>query len=161
MSIDPASLQDIKNALKNMAPEEVQTLLLRLARHKKENKELLSFALFLEVDSAQFIKDVKHEIDVAFLSLNTGTAYMSMKGLRKILKLVNKFIKFSASREVETELIIYFCKKILESPVRLHSSTVLANLYQRQLERIYRAVEYLHEDIRMDYRSDLDLLSRN
>lgn len=159
MSIDPASLNDIKNALKTMGKDEMQELVLRLARHKKENKELLSYVLFLEENQRQFIADLKHELDTAFKGLHSGTAYLSMKGLRKILKWLNKFIKFSGNRETEAELVIYFCTKIMESEVRLHSSVVLANLYNRQVERAYRVIEYLQEDKRADFRADMDKLS--
>src|SRR5207253_2664970 len=42
----PASLSDIKSALKNYEAKELAELVLRLARYKKENKELLSFLIY-------------------------------------------------------------------------------------------------------------------
>jgi hypothetical protein len=156
--MEPASLNDIKKALQAMPADKVREYCLRLAKYKKENKELLGYILFLEDDIIQFSKDVRHEIDQAFTLLNSNTTYLSAKGLRKILKSVNKYIKFAGNKEVETELLIYFCKKMKKSPVRLTSSVVLNNLYSRQLERIYRAVENLHEDKQADYRSDISSL---
>lgn len=158
MSIDANSLNEIKNSLKTLDAQELRMHLLRLAKYKKENKELLSFILYLEGDMNQFLKDVKHEMDEGFSALNTSTSYISAKGLRKVLKMVNKYIKFSADKNAEVEWLIHFCKKMKASPVRIGSSVVLTNLYNRQVERIYRALEHLHDDQRADFRQDFDAL---
>jgi hypothetical protein len=153
--MDPASLNDIKKALQTMSAEKLREYCLRMAKYKKENKELLGFILFLEDDILQFTKDVKYEMDQAFAVLNSNTTYLSAKGLRKILKSVNKYIKFSGNKELEVELLLHFCKKMKNAPVRLQSSVVLGNLYSRQVERIYRALDGLHEDKQADYRKDI------
>jgi hypothetical protein len=155
MSIESNSLNEIKSALKTLKPQQLQEYLLRMAKYKKENKELLSFILFLEQDISQFVKDVKHEIDLAFDSLHISSTYLSAKGLRKILKFINKFIKFTGSKEVELELLIYLCLKIKRSPIRLRSSVVLTNLYRRQMERAVKAMTALHEDKQHDYATEL------
>ncbi|MCC7298411.1 MAG: hypothetical protein IT244_08770 [Bacteroidia bacterium] len=155
MSIDPASIHDIKNALKTLTPVQVQDYIMRLAKYKKENKEFLSFLLFMSGDLQQYIKDVKHQIEVGFGSLNTGSTYISVKGIRKILKLANKHIKFSGDKVVETEVLIWFCYQLKNSHIRLASSSVLKNMYDRQMQRIYRSMELLHEDIQADYRKEI------
>jgi hypothetical protein len=156
--MDFPSVNDIKKVLSQLPPEKLQEYMLRLAKYKKENKELLGFILFLEEDITQYVKDIKLEMDELFSVLNTGTTYFAAKGLRKILKLTNKYIKFTGSKEVEADLLIHFCKKMKKAPIKLQSSVVLTNLYQRQVDRVKRAVEALHEDIRVDYRADIAAL---
>jgi hypothetical protein len=150
--MDTASLSEIKAALKVMSREALEQQLLRMAKYKKENKELLSFILFDEEDKLQFIKDCKHEMGLLFASINFSTSYVSAKGLRKILKFVTKCVRFSADKTVEIELLAEFCSQMSALAPRFRSSTVLAQLYDKQVEKVYRAMEHLHEDIRADYR---------
>ncbi|MBS3915180.1 MAG: hypothetical protein KG003_11825 [Bacteroidetes bacterium] len=158
--MDNASLNDIKKALQILPQEKMVEHFLRLAKYKKENKELLGFILFLEEDLRQYLVDVKLEIDAAFSELNATSAYYSAKGLRKILKMTNKHIKFAANKEIEADLLIHYCKKMKEIPFRIGSSVVLTNLYNRQVERVIRAIETLHEDKIMDYRESLNLIEK-
>lgn len=152
-----ASLGDIKKAMQQLTPEKTIELGLRLARFKKENKELLGFALFMEENIEQFVLDVNRETDVFFDNLNTSTTYYAAKSLRKMIKILNKYIRFSGSKQVEADLLIHFCKKMRNSGIRITSSTVLSNLYNRQLARIHRALEGMHEELRTDYREVYDL----
>ena len=51
-----ASMAEIKQELKGLPAAEVLELCLRLARSKKENKELLTFQLFEAHDPASYIQ---------------------------------------------------------------------------------------------------------
>ena len=42
----PASLSLLKRELENLSAKEVQELCLKLAKYKKDNKELLSYLIF-------------------------------------------------------------------------------------------------------------------
>ena len=56
--MDTASISVVKKELKNLDNEKLIELCLRLAKHKKENKELLSYLLF-EADFPEiFIKEL-------------------------------------------------------------------------------------------------------
>ena len=57
----PASINEIKKELTNRSAAEIFDYCLRLAKFKKENKELLSFILFEEDNLAGFISSVKKE----------------------------------------------------------------------------------------------------
>ncbi len=74
-----ASAQEIKNALKALDAKAVTELCLRLARYKKENKELLTFLLFEADDLPAYIKGVNEEIDEGFGGLNTTSVYFAKK----------------------------------------------------------------------------------
>lgn len=74
-----ASLSEIKNELKTIAPQQLQELCLRLAKYKKENKELLNYLLFEAINEQTFIQNVKDEIDEQFKQLNKNSFFSSQK----------------------------------------------------------------------------------
>ena len=55
------TIKELKEELINCTPKELRELCLRLARFKKENKELLTYLLF-ESDEALFIESVKRKL---------------------------------------------------------------------------------------------------
>ena len=56
MSIPAYGLQDIKKEIQHLRPEQLAELCLRLARYKKENKELLAYILFEADNEAALLK---------------------------------------------------------------------------------------------------------
>ena len=68
-----ASISQIRKELKNLPPENLQELILRLSKYKKENKELLSYLLFEAFDENAYIRQVKEEVDEQFYSLNRNS----------------------------------------------------------------------------------------
>lgn len=131
---------------------------MRLAKYKKENKELITYLLFEAGDERGFIDGVKSEIDTQFEAMNQSNVYFIKKSLRKTLRIANKHIKYSGLKQTEAELLIYFCLKMKSSDLPIRSSTVLNNLYSRQIERIKKAVASLHEDIQYDFKDDIESL---
>ena len=106
-----ASLNEIKKELIELDSKTVQDLCMRLAKYKKENKELLTYLLFEAHDEAAFVNNVKIEMDELFQGLPSGNVYYIKKSLRKILRIVNKQIKYSGLKQSELELRLYFCQK--------------------------------------------------
>ena len=153
-----ASISQLQKELKELEPQEVLELCMRLTKYKKENKELLSYLIFEAHDEKMYIKGIKEEIDIMFQEMNRSTTYLIKKSLRKILRFTNKFIKYSGSKQTEVELKLYFCGKIKESSIRIDSSTMLSNLYNREIEKIKSTIEKLHEDLQYDYKEELDSL---
>jgi len=153
-----ASINHIKEELGTMPPEKVLGLCMRLVKYKKDNKELLSYLLFNAHDQEAFISDIKNEIDEQFAGMNMSTLYYEKKTLRKILRSINKYIRYSGSKQVETELLIYFCGKIKHSGIPISTSIVLSNLYFNQLNKIKKALSTLHEDLQCDYKKDMETL---
>lgn len=156
--METASLSEIKKELKTLSPTQLQKITIRLAKYKKENKELLSYLLFDAFNQQAFIQNVKEEIDDQFKNLNRSSFYLAKKTLRKVLRTTKKYIRFSGSKEVEIELLIYCCLKMRKSGLRMHSSRVVMNMYLNQVRRIKQVLSMLHEDIRMDYEEALELL---
>lgn len=155
-----ASLSDIKKELDKLPPKTVKELCLRLTKYKKENKELLTYLLFEAGDEQAYIKSIQEEIDEAFTEVNKHSLYHAAKTIRKILRNTNKYIKYSGNKQTEVELLMYYCLKLTGSGIRIKNSTALSNLYQRQLDKIGKAVAKLHEDLQYDYEQELEPLMR-
>lgn len=151
-----ASLSELKNELNSLKPPEIMALCMRLAKYKKENKELLTYLLFEAGDELEYIESIKKEIDQGFEGMNRSNLYFAKKNIRKTLRIANKYIKYSGSKQTEVEILIYFCTKLKNSGISIKASIVLSNLYQRQVQRIKKALSALHEDLQYDYNEALD-----
>lgn len=156
--METASVSVIRKELKNLPPEKLQELILRLSKFKKENKELLSYLLFEAYDEEQYVRQVKEEIDEQFFSLNRSSMYLAKKTLRKVLRTTNKYIRFSGKKETEVELLLYFCQKMKKSRLNYRHNRVVFNLYLNQIKRINKAISQLHEDLQFDYMEELENL---
>ncbi|HSQ43514.1 MAG TPA: hypothetical protein VLM16_00870, partial [Ginsengibacter sp.] len=129
------SLNELKKELEYKDKTELLSFCMRLVKFKKENKELLAFLLFEESDINTYIENIKEETTEYFGGINSSNIYFIKKGLRKILRLVNKQIKFAGSKQAEAEILIHFCNNILEFSIPLHKSRQLLNMYQTQLNK--------------------------
>ncbi len=156
--MDIASISNIKKELKNLPSEELQAIINRLAKYKKENKELLSYLLFEAYNEDEYIRQVKEEIDLQFSNLNKTSFYLAKKTLRKVLRTTNKYIRFSGKKETEIELLLYFCKKMKASRLNYKTSRVVFNMYLNQVKRIQKVISMLHEDLQYDFREELENL---
>jgi len=150
-----ASVQEIKLKLKEISPAELADLCLTLARYKKDNKEFLTYLLFEADDEAAYIRQVKEEMDESFAQINTSQLYFVRKSLRKILRTINKYIRYTGSRTAETELLLHYCLSFRGLRLPLNKSVVLANLYQAQIKKLEKAISTMHEDLQYDYLKEL------
>ena len=153
------TLSELRRGLQNVPLNELPDLCLRLAKYKKENKELLTYLLFEADDEPEFIRTIKLEIDQQFSDLSWSSPYLTKKSLRKILNYTNQRIRYSGQKRTELELLIYYCKKFKkESPYR--NNLVIKNIYIRQIDRIKKTLLTLHEDLQFDYGEDVKFLDR-
>nr|WP_299168709.1 hypothetical protein [uncultured Allomuricauda sp.] len=146
-----ATVVQIKKELQHCSPEELLQLCLRLSKFKKENKELLTYLLFEAGNEAGYIETVMAEVDELFLDINTNSFFYIKKSVRKILRNLKKYIRYSGNKETEVELLLYFCKKLKEFRPSMNNNTTLRNLYDRQLAFVEKKVAALHEDLQYDY----------
>ncbi|CAM4064426.1 hypothetical protein [Gillisia limnaea] len=154
-----ATVSQLKKELSYRSPEEVLEICLRLSKFKKENKELLTYLLFESTDEAGYIESVKNEIDLEFENINTNTYYYIKKSVRKILRSIKKYSRYSQKKETEVELLIYFCSKLKTFKPSISRNTTLMNLYKRQLDLVEKIISTLHEDLQYDYRLELENLA--
>ena len=153
-----ATINELKNELSSSSSSKLTELCLRLARFKKENKELLTYLLFEAHDTAAYIESVKQEMDSQFAAMNKSNVYFVKKTLRKILRTANKYIRYSGLPVVEIELLIYFCSTMKALDISINKNPVLTNIYQFQLKKINKAVATLHEDLQYDYVREIQKL---
>ncbi len=152
------SISEIQQELKTLDKNQIVQYCARLIKYKKENKELLSYLLFEASDENAFVQSVKDDVDILFSEINRSSVFFIKKTLRKILRYVNRSIKYSGIKQTELELRLYFCKKIREAKLPIHGSLVLTNLYNREVEKIKMAFSKLHEDLQFDYKDELEKL---
>lgn len=137
---------------------ELLALCARLARYKKENKELLSYLLFEAHDERSYVESVKREVEELFAVLPTGNVYFVKKSIRKILRYMNRQIRYSGAPQTEVELRLSFCMNMRSAGVPLQPGTVLYNLDHQQKKRILQVWSDLPEDLRFDYERDLQTI---
>jgi len=146
-----ATIHDLKKELENTAAPRLIELCIRLAKYKKENKELLNYLLFESFDENAYIENINHETDELFAEITQTNLYFVKKSVRKILRLINKHIRYTGSKEAEVRLLIHFCQKLNSSGIPFTKSTALENLYKAQLKKINKTLKTFHEDLRYDY----------
>lgn len=154
-----ASISDIKQELNNIAPAKLLELCLRLAKYKKDNKELLNYLLFEAHDEQAYINTVKKQMEEEFEEINKSNVYFVKKSLRKILRNIAKHIRYTSSKQAEVELLLHFCTTLRRSGISLKANTVLNNLYQFQIKKVAKVIATLHEDLQYDYLKEIENLS--
>jgi hypothetical protein len=155
----PASSAEIKKALAQKSNSELLEVCLRLARFKKENKELLTYLLFDQEEEESFRMEVKNLISSQFNEMNTNTYYYIKKSVRKILRLTKKYIRYSGEKQTEVELLLHFCKELSAMNPPYTSNTTLRSLMIRQIQIIKTSTKKVHEDIQYDIQKELELLA--
>jgi hypothetical protein len=150
-----SSINELKKEMERRDNKELLSFCLRLAKFKKENKELLTFVLFEENDFNAYIENVKKETTGYFNEINNSNVFYIKKSLRKILRYVNKHIKFAGQKQAEAELLIHFCNNIIEFSIPLQKSRQLLNMYDTLLNKIDSDLSTLHPDLQYDLRKQL------
>ncbi|WP_053977169.1 hypothetical protein [Mangrovimonas xylaniphaga] len=153
------TVSNIKKELQHRSHEELTNLCLRLARFKKENKELLTYLLFESHDEQGYIDAVKMDMDSQFEQINTNSYFYIKKSVRKILRSVQKYIRYSLKKETEVELLLYFCHKLKDFSPSIFENVTLNNLFDRQINGLKKKIPVLHEDLQYDYTLELEALT--
>lgn len=154
-----SSIHEIKQELVTLNAGEVTTLCLRLARFKKENKELITYLLFEAQDEQNYIKNIKQEIKELFVEINLSHLYFAKKTLRKILRVINKHSRYSGNKQTDMELRIFFCQQLKASGIPFRQNAVLGNIFDGQFKKINAALATLHEDLQHDYGKEISALT--
>ena len=153
-----ATIKKIKTELGYHSQAELVELCLRLSKFKKENKELLTYLLYESHNEAAFIQGIKDEIDEQFVQINTSSYFYIKKSVRKILRRVKTYIRYSKKKETEVELLIYFCSVLKNMTPPMQDNVSLHNIYLRQITSIKKAISSMHEDLQYDYQEELKML---
>ncbi|PVW13877.1 hypothetical protein [Marixanthomonas spongiae] len=155
----PATVAQLKKELIFRSSDELEELCLRLAKFKKENKELLTYLLFQSHNEQEYIESVKQVIDDGFSTINTNSYYYMKKTVRKVLRMVKKYIRYSKEKETEVELLLYFCEQLKSLKPSIKRNKTLTNLYERQLTLAKKRISELHEDLQHDFTLEIEKLN--
>ena len=112
--------------------------------------------LFESHNEEGYIETVKEEIDAQFETINRDSFFYIKKSVRKILRLIKKYNRYSLKKETEIELLLYFCEKLQGFEPSINRNRTLMNLYDRQIDFIRKKIPTLHEDLQYDYSSQLE-----
>jgi len=155
-----ASILELKEELSALPPKGLLEICLRLARYKKENKELLTYILLEAHDEPGFVESVKKDMDEEFKGLPASHVYFLKKGLRRILRAVTRRCRHSGIKESEFEILIHFCTCFNESGFGEIKDKAIVNIYTRQLEKLKGLVKKVHEDLQFDFTKRINALAK-
>lgn len=154
-----ASISELRKELKYKSKEELFEYCLALARYKVESKELLTYLVFESDDETNYIESVKSYIETEFSNINTASYHYMKKSIRKILRQVKRYIRYSKQKETETAVLLHFCECLADLDPDIFENTVLTNMYHRQKEMALKAMQKLHEDLQYEYKLLLETLN--
>lgn len=143
-------LSELKRELEGMPLPQVVQLCVRLAKLKVENKELLHYLLFYSNDSLAYAELLKTSVLDAFQQPFVN-AYTLAKRLRKSMRIIAKYIRFTGDRAGESELLLAVVNDYLETYRYEYRNAALARILVRCLKKTHDNIAKLHEDIQADY----------
>lgn len=157
--MNPASIDDIKKELQRLPPKKVLELTLKLARFKKENKELLTYLLFEAGDEEGYVKSLQLEMDEMFADVHKAPSATVKKQLRRITRLITRQSKYMGSKSAAAELHLHFCSVLQSHPDNLLNITSANTIFHQQLNRAEKLIPMLEDDLQRDYQRRLETLS--
>lgn len=156
VSMKAASIDDLKKELKELPSKKVLELTLRLARFKKENKELLTYLLFESHNEQEYISSLKKDMDEQFADVQTVPVSNAKKQYRRILRGVNRQIKYIGNKNAAVELLLYFSLKLRQQEKSLHPK--LKTILMQQLGKSEKLLPMVEEDLQYDFRRQIESL---
>ncbi len=148
---DASPLAEIKKALVKLDQGELLDTCLKLARFKKDNKELLTYLLFLAQDEIGYANYLCQQLSELF----DEKANPQTKTIRKIVRWMNKCLRYSGNKETEAQVRIHFCRTLRGVRGFRYEERVIENIYHRELKKIHAAIEKLHPDLKADFRHSM------
>ncbi len=150
-----ASVKEIKDELNALSSSQLLEFCMRLAKYKKDNKELLSYLLFYHQDEEGFLQDVINEIKTLFQDVNTRQLYLAKKTIRKIIRISHKYARYSSNKSTEASIVIYLIRSINELPLHKEESVALTNIYTSLVKKANTIISTFHEDLQYDFQKEL------
>lgn len=156
--MSPATIEDLKKELQKLPPKKLLELTLKLARFKKENKELLTFLLFESGNIEGYVQSLQMEIDEMVADIHKAPSAVVKKQLRRVTRLITRQSKYIASKPATAELHLHFCLALKNHPESLLNITSANTIYQQQLNKLSKLVPTLDDDLQYDLQQKIDAL---
>ncbi len=141
-----ASIAELKKGLVKLEQGELLDACLRLARFKKDNKELLTYLLFMSHDEQGYVDYLCHEIDEQF----STTPNAHKKTLRKMIRWMDKCLRFTGNKDSEYQVRLHFCQALNQSQTPYERQRVTLNMYNSQIRKIRKAIEKFDEEVKRE-----------
>ena len=151
-----AGVREIRQELEAQSPKELINIIQRLARFKKENKELLTFLLFEAHDLDGHLAAVREELLTSMLDIQPERIYLAKKTVRKTLRIANKHIRLIGSKAAEAEIRLHVCRLLQQSGLPIERNPVLQRIFQTQMRTARKAIDTLHEDLQWELLREAD-----
>lgn len=150
-------LSDLKKELLELSKPELIQLCLRVAKLKRENKELLAYLIFDSGDPLFYAQKLKPEIKEVF-EQPFQHAYYLTKSMRKAMRLITKYYRFTSNKQGETELLIYLVEEFYLSWRNEYRYQALGKVIFRCLEKAQSNLKKIDEDFRADFEDPINEL---
>ncbi|EMB17097.1 MULTISPECIES: hypothetical protein [Rhodopirellula] len=146
-----ATISQLKKELAKLDEDELLDVCVRMAKFKVESKELLTYLLMKADDEPAYADELCDEIDEHLCV----SGKIHKKTLRKIVRWMDKSLRFSGDKETELQVRIHFCQRIKEKRISFGGCRVSQNMYATQLKKIDKAIEKVHPDLQFDFNRQL------
>ncbi|MCO8123512.1 hypothetical protein NHH03_17325 [Stieleria sp. TO1_6] len=146
-----ATISQLKKELVKLDHEDLLDVCVRLAKFKVESKELLTYLLMKADDEIGYAEELCDEID---RQLNVP-GKIHKKTLRKVVRWMDKSLRFSGEKETELQVRIHFCRRIKDKRISFGGCRVSENMYATQRKKIDKAIDKVHPDLQFDYNHQL------
>lgn len=156
-----ATLHQIKKELETSSSQRVLSLLMRIIKSKTENKELISFLLFDEDNLSGYITDLRADVTELLKDVKYLPPYQVKRSLRKALKFISKYAKYTGAKETEAELLMHLCKIMQAEGITSGTNKIAHNIYSKQIEKVEKLIPLLHEELRFDYKEEISNLRKS
>lgn len=156
-----AAVSELKKELSRRSFDDLVALCLRLAKFKKDNKELLTYLLLEADDENTYIERVKAEMAKQFEMVCSKNYRVMRKNVQKILRDTKRYIRYSQRKETEVELLLFFCSRLKAVVPPIDRDRTLQNIADRQIALIRKKIALLHEDLQYDFTQQLEELNNN
>jgi hypothetical protein len=143
-------LSDLKKELSELSKPDLIKLCLRVAKLKRENKELLAYLIFDSDDPLFYAQKLKPEIKEVF-EQPFQHGYHFTKSLRKTTRLITKYYRFTSNKQGETELLLYLVDQFHLSWRYEYRYQALGKVIFRCLEKAQANLKKIDEDFRADF----------
>ena len=152
-------LSDLKKELSELSKPDLIKLCLRVAKLKRENKELLAYLIFDSEDPLFYAQKLKPEIKEVF-EQPFQHAYYLTKSIRKAMRLITKYYRFTSNKQGETELLIYLVEEFYQSWRNEYRYQALGKVIFRCLEKAQSNLKKIDEDFRADFEDPINELTK-
>ena len=146
-----ATISQLKKELVKLDHGDLLDVCVRMAKFKVESKELLTYLLMKADDEIGYANDLCSEIDQ---QLNTP-GRIHKKTLRKVVRWMDKSLRFSGDKETELQVRIHFCRRIKDKRISFGNCRVSANMYATQLKKIDKVIDKVHPDLQFDFNQQM------